>query len=35
LGELVADQLAFEAGEGPDPRLLALAADAEAKLLGA
>jgi hypothetical protein len=35
LGELVADQLAFEAGEGPDPRLLARAADAEARLLGA
>jgi hypothetical protein len=33
-GELATDQLAFEAGEGPDPRLLARAQAAEARLLG-
>lgn len=32
LGEFLADQLAFEAGEGPDPGLVARAAVAEAAL---
>ncbi len=32
LGELVADQLAFESSEGPDPRLVAQAVAAEARL---
>jgi hypothetical protein len=33
LGGLVADQLAFEAREGPDPRLVARALASEARLL--
>jgi hypothetical protein len=33
LGALLADQLAFEAREGPDPRLVARALASEAKLL--
>lgn len=32
LGELVADQLAFESSEGPDPRVVARAVAAEARL---